>query len=226
MSEKEKLKKGHPNRNKFAFIIMWLMGHMLAFGAFIPIVAWANAIFDDTGFVTILALVVGGITSLTQYLLIRWQFGRNIKWWIPLSIIAWLISAFTIFQVVENLSSSQFDITLQALALFTPPALVQTFLLRKQVQQAWLWLLASVAGTTTFALPIAFAYGEDWTILVGYGLYASATALTLLWLFGMSGIPIKQEAKDKTHNQLTDSDTSVADTLDYLKQAGKQYKKR
>lgn len=225
MNEKEKLKKGHPKRNKFAFIVMWLIGHMLAFGAFIPIVEWANSVFEETGFLTVLALVVGGISSLTQYLLIRRQFGRNLKWWIPLSMIGWLIATLIIFPLVENLSSSRFDITIQALVLFLPAALIQTFLLRKQVQQAWLWLLASVAGTTTFALPIAFAYGEDWTILAGYGLYASATALTLLWLFGMSGVQIKQEAKDGTHNQLTDSETTDVEMLDFVEESEKQYKR-
>ncbi len=225
MNEKTKLKKDHPKGNKFAFIIMWLIGHVLAWIPFIILVEWLNSNVNDMLFFAVMGLTVGGITSLSQYLLIRWQFGRNLRWWIPLSIIAWLFAALVAIQTVIDTGNSQLEITLQALALFTPAAIVQAFLLRKQVQQAWLWLLASVAGTTTFALPIMFDYGENWTILAGYGLYASATALTLLWLFGMSGMQMKQEAKDKIHHRLTDSNTTDTDNYDYLNQPEKQVKK-
>ena len=224
MSEKTKLKKGHPKRNKFAFIILWLLGHVLAWIPFITVVDWLDSSFNDTIFFAFMGLTVGGITSLTQYLLIRRHFGRNLRWWMPLSIIAWLFAVLVVFQTVAYSGNSQFEITLQALALFTPAAIVQAFLLRKQIQQAWLWLLASIAGTTTFVLPIMFDFGENWTILAGYGLYASATALTLLWLFGMSGVQIKQEAKDKTHHRLVDSDSTYEDSNEYLNQPEKQFK--
>lgn len=225
MSEKEKLKKGQPKRNKFVFLVLWLFGHVLAWIPFITTAEWLDSNFNDIVLFAVMGLTVGGITSLTQYFLIRYQFGRNLKWWIPLSVVAWLFATLILIQAVINRGDSQFDIIMQALALFTPTALVQTFLLRKQVQQAWLWLLASVTGTTIFALPIAFDYGENWTILAGYGLYASATALTLLWLFGMSGIQIKQKIKDKTHSQLTDTENTDSERFDYQKQTEKRDKK-
>ena len=215
MSEKAKLKKGQSKRNKFAFLVMWLTGHMLAWLPFIAFVDWLNPRLNDmTGFVA-MGLIVGGITSLTQYLLIRWQFRRNLRLWIPLSVIAWLVATLVVIQPLVNLSGSQIDVTLQAMALFTPAAIVQAFLLRKQVQQAWLWLMASVAGTTTFALPIVFDYGENWTILAGYGLYAGTLALTLLWLFGMSGRQMQEVSKDENYNTRLSDEAMTSDEYDY-----------
>lgn len=72
MSQKIKEKKGQPQGNKFTFIAMWLFGHMLAWGAFIPVVEIFNTFsFNDTFFFAIMAVIVGGITSFTQYVLIR-----------------------------------------------------------------------------------------------------------------------------------------------------------
>lgn len=203
MSEtKAKPKKAPARGNKFAFSILWLIGHVAAWGAFIPIADVVDGFpRNDFLFFTLLAIVVGGITSSVQYALMRWQFGRNIKAWIPTSIVAWLLATLVVVQPIVNLGLDQLEITLQALALYLPATIFQTILLRRHVQQAWLWLLASVAGSFAFALPIAND-GGDMSVLLGYGFYAMTMAITLIYLFGMSQNPKLQTDTIKQKDNL------------------------
>ncbi len=197
-------KESHKNpgrSKKYSFLILWLIGHALAWAAYFS----SQGMFNVDWIWTI-ALGLGGVTSLVQYLLIRWQFGRNIKWWLPLSILTWLFAAFFPFDASLQLGDSQIGITIQALALFAPAALIQAFLLRKHVQNSWLWLLASITGTTTFALSVAALNWIPLSGYLGYGVYASTTALTLLWLFGMSQQEMSEVSQSASYKRLTDSD--------------------
>ena len=188
-------------RRKYAFIILWLLGHALAWGAYFATLGMFNI-----DWLWSIALGLGGVTSLVQYLLIRWQFGRNIKWWLPLSLLTWLFAAFVPFNASLELGFSLFDITIQALALFGPAALLQAILLRKHVQHSWLWLLVTIAGATTFALGVTSMEWLPLSGFLGYGVYSSTTALSLLWLFGMSQREMPEVAEDHSYKRLLDSD--------------------
>ncbi|MEM9953881.1 MAG: hypothetical protein AAF846_19885 [Chloroflexota bacterium] len=206
----EKLKKSPPKRNRLLFMTLWILGHGLAWLPFF-MVSNSGGAGDELGLVVWVGGFIGGITSLTQYALIRWYFGRNLKWWLPLSLVAWIGAAiFPFVYLVDELPFNQIGLTLQMLSLATPAAIVQAFLLRKHVRQAWLWVLATITGLIVFSLSVTtlndLFFDTDFIIAaVSYGLFALTTASTLLWLFGMS-----QQA-NKMKN-IADAETRLADT--------------
>lgn len=211
-SEKSKVKKGQARGNRWLFVLLWIVGHALAWGVFsmvqmIPGFAEINL----TEILLAMGLVVGGITSLTQYLLIRWQFGRNIKWWMPISLIAWVFAILTPFQASLRMGDTQFEVTAQLLALYVPIAVVQMVLLRKHVRQSWLWLVATLAGSSVFALSlISLQEVLLWAPFVAFGAYASITALSLLWLFGMSKPEVQQSISASSYERLSDETDEIA----------------
>jgi|GEM_PF-2685341 len=204
--QKTKHKKGISRHNKFIFLVLWFIGHLLAWGGLWLFVV-SPLFMEDFGNNVqfgFLGFIVGGITSLVQYSLIRWQFGRNIKWWIPLSILAWIFASIISFQASGSLTTDYNNVvvSISALALYLPPVIVQYFLLRKHIRQAWLWIIGSIAASTIFALLIN---GEVWQIFAGFGLYSIVTGSTLLLLFGMSKASVQQKMADTAHERLQDS---------------------
>ncbi len=196
-AQKTKAKNTPIQHNRWIFLGLWLLGHGLAW---LPFMIMTETSLDDTviAFAIFIGIFLGGITSATQYLLIHRQFGHNIKWWMPLSTIAWIIGAITLYSIdLFNTEFTSFNFTIQMLVLAGPAILVQLFLLRKYIKQSWLWGLANFAGLATFATGLVTLSNGDTnflTVAISYGLFASATGMTLLWLFGMAQTPTKQKA--------------------------------
>ena len=206
----EKAKKTQRRRNWLVFLIAWLAGHTTAWLILYPI-AEINFIEQNTLLLYgIAGLILGSITSTVQYFLVRWQFGRNIKSWIPVSVLMWFLNTLILFQYIAETNvlsgiDEPFNTMLLALSLYATPALAQVWLLRKHVQQAWLWGLANIAGTALFAMGVN-QFSSDWGVALSYGLFSSATALTLLWIFAMSQPSVKAKSILASENRLSEQE--------------------
>ena len=205
--EKSKLKKRPTSHNQILFILLWIIGHLIAWsvftaGLFIPGFLGSDG---NSPHVMTIAFILGALTSTIQYLLIRWQFGRDIKWWIPISFIAWGFGIFAC-QAIFDMANTQFGLMMKMLALYTPATLVQILLLRKHVQQSWLWLLGTFAGASVFALSVRSLHlrGTLLAFSIGVGLYAGTKVLTLIWLFSTSKTSLQQQKLASAYKQYED----------------------
>lgn len=195
--------------NRLLFVLLWMLGHDLGWGLYMIIGMLHTDFWDgDSTWLMELGLSLGIITSLTQYWLIRWHFGRHIRAWISPSIIAWIVAAYILFPASidymdENTLSGS---AIWALSLYLPATLVQALLLRKHVQHAWLWILASVVGSSLFALVVNSLQSMNviWATAIGTGVYGGVTALTLVCMFMLSKIPIKHELSASSYEHLHD----------------------
>src|SRR5689334_10873425 len=97
----------------------------------------------------LLGAVIGIPTAWRQKLSLYLHFGRWFRGWLRANTIAWILGGVSIMAVM-NLGfyrSEQPDILIQILSLMLPPTLAQIWVLRRHVQNAWLMLLAAIAGT-------------------------------------------------------------------------------
>lgn len=208
LAQKPKGKNTPSKKNRWIFLSLWLLGHSFAW---IPYMLASQANSGDSliTFAIFVGGFIGGITSLTQYLLIRRQFGKNIKWWFPLSTVAWVLGSIILYTQMFDLDFTTLNFSLQMLVLAGSAILIQMGLLRKHIKQFWLWGLANFAGLTAFSAGLInidlIAEPNIFTVGLTYALFASATGMTLLWLFGMAQTPAKQ--KQHSIERLTDTGT-------------------
>ena len=158
---------------------MWVIGHVLTWGIMLLFYEVLASYFG-INYEFSVTLILSTLTSLTQYTLIWWMFGRNLKWWLSLSLIAWMLPPVLGFYV-EPVTIINLIIFL--LILYMPSTLIQVFLLIDYVRHSWIWLFANFIGSLTFVPFIEFANGDRTIILLGSAFYALITAFTLLLLF-------------------------------------------
>ena len=178
------------------FMVIWLTGHILSWAGVYFV--WETVLLPDLAYVLFSGIILGGALGLTQKLLLRYKYGLPLHGWMRLTIVGWVLGWLGYFVGSEWIRNFyNFPLWLTIIPMFGIPALLQWGLLRRQIRQAWLWVVAAVVSTMTFSM----VFNNSSYNLNAHVLSATAqgavTGLTLLWLFGMSGfIPAQQQHRD------------------------------
>jgi hypothetical protein len=213
--------------NSIVFAIFWALSYVigaaaayfLTFTLFEPplqIVPW----WYTFGLIITLITTMGVVSSSIQRFVMWLRFGRRLTGWRRTSIIGWWLGGLVFLAVSRlfaYLNIPDFDwfwlVVPQAIGMLTPLALIQWLVLRRQVDRAWLYVLASVSSATILAtLIVGF---REIINLLGMSLVLGAQALvmayTLVWLFSMSGsVTPKQQVTPDT-SRLTTPDAAEQD---------------
>ena len=201
MSEK---KKKQSNRlGTITFVLLWILAHGVSWSitTLSSIIAFNlfPQSFTQLPVIAYLLLSVGMPTliySVPHQWLIQWKFGLRFRWWFLWTTLAAVVGAglFLILRLATIpllIDNPTVAIIVLFGFIFGLQALVQTWLLRKHIKQAWIWSVAALASVATFATLLANpATFREWDLLVAYGfagIFQSVVmALTLIWLFAMS----------------------------------------
>ncbi len=116
------------------------------------IVGGQRHITEDFLFGYFLIPLLGLITGLMQYLLLRYWLPR-IKWWIATTLLGWLLFAVVLFLLSSFVSfSTAPSPAFAGLLIGGAIGLAQWFVLRQRVPRAVLWILISALGWGMAAL--------------------------------------------------------------------------
>lgn len=173
------------------FLVIWSGSHIVtllsmwwildSIGRFNPLDA-TNAILMGLG--------MGVPISIVQYLLIKKLLYTDLKFWIPMSTSGWLASG-----IVLYLTSTQvpMELSYQILLFFLIPAFAQTIILKRYIQNPWLWLLANAVGGIVLALPITTSRSLEAAVLTSGGILQTlVTGGIIFWLFRQSDAKSKK----------------------------------
>jgi hypothetical protein len=207
MSEK---KKKQVNRlGTIPFVVLWTLAYGLGWATlmaggiitgnlFPQVFEW----FPLVVYFMLLGAVPGFVSSVAQQLLMRWKFAARLGSWWLWSTLAWIVAG-GLLRLFEYIQFRSFDertaIMLVFAWLFTIPAIVQAWLLRRRVRRAWMWPVAAAASAATFAVPLLSGlvgpFNELLFILTfGFAglLQGAVMGLTMVWLFGMTQQEVAQ----------------------------------
>ena len=192
MSEKAKVDKPSQARvNKYGFLAMWIIAQVLGWFLFIfSQMSMAMYLFSPPLWMSgiIAGLIIGIPTALGQKAALYLHFGRWFGGWIRANVLAWVIGGMSIMLVSEQFDisgSAQLGILIQVLSLMLPPTVAQLWVLRRYVQNVWLWLLAAIAASSVFAGLLGQIGEAQEAAMLAFGMYSLVTGLSLLWIMGM-----------------------------------------
>lgn len=141
------------------------------------------------------SMTVGRLVGEQQERLLRRKVGIVPARWQFVSGIMWLVLGMGLAQVI--VAGGAVSTAIFAL-IFALPALAQAYLLHKVVPQAWLWVLAAATSGLIFSLPLAGGASQTAIMLgatlgIGGLLHGAVMAMTLVWLFNLSGMHNRRE---------------------------------
>lgn len=190
MTVTAKKKKMTPTRRlaSLPFVGIWAGAHALAWLTIFLL--WEHSYWlqriDDGAFALMLGLYVGGIVTVMQKGLMRYNFGVRLRGWIRVSLVMWAVGGFTFYTVGDVLNVSD-ETGLIFVAFFLPPVIAQTLILRRSARHAFLWVLAGAVSAVVFGGVYAqlqySPMGEGFALMTAGAAQGAVTALTLLWLF-------------------------------------------
>jgi hypothetical protein len=206
--------------NSVIFAIFWALSYVigaaaayfLTFTLFEPplqTVPW----WYTFGMIFTLLTTMGVVSSSIQRAALWLRFGRRLKWWQRTSIIGWWLGGLVIFglsRLAASMNNPDLLFYWHPIALFLelsiPLTVMQWLVLRRYVDRAWLYILASLASAITFAGLLMANNGS--INFMGFFLSLGASSLgiayTLVWLFSMSSnIPSKQKNMPDTSRLMT-----------------------
>jgi hypothetical protein len=196
MSEKAKTDKPAKQRiNRYGFLALWIIAPALARYLFYYLaingVLWylpQLGLFNGIYYGLIHGIIIAAIQKLALYL----HFGRSFAGWTRATFLGWMFGGIALMAINWNIDLPlQWILVLQAVTITLIPTLAQAWILRRSIQQAWLWLLSWGVGSTVFSLIYMQNLNQDFTAYTAHGAFAAVTGLTLLWLFGMQSKEIK-----------------------------------
>lgn len=118
-------------------------------------------ITEDFLFVYILAPILGLVSGLLQYFLLRHYLPRMV-WWIAATVLGWLLFSAV---GIPTLFSATVSPALAPVLIGGLVGLTQWFVLRQRVRRAALWILASVLGWGLPFLLISAVISSQWGAL-------------------------------------------------------------
>ena len=206
------------------FMSVWVGGQTLALFVAIAIIsvlsglplAWESVPF--LGLAGIFGLVLGALVSTSQHVAIRMSFGEWFEGWWRVGVMGWTLGMVAVLgtaSLTQGMSDTIAN-ALQAMILVGTPAVLQWTVLRRYVDQAWVWVLASFTGSNLFSFPISNLPGLAGAV-VAIATYALVTGIIMLWLYLSTAPPVarKINASDDTrlqqasdHLQASDDDTA------------------
>ena len=153
---------------------------------------------DDGLFLYLLFPIIGLLTGILQYILLR-RYLPHMRWWIAATFLGWLMPFVIgfIFSGVFIPGNSTVRIVLGMTVLGTAVALPQWWLLRKRVQHAWWWILVFGLAWGMVGLYDLWNPPDLFPVLLGFAVVLAIATSIACWLF-----------LDRFPNQILSSRTS------------------
>jgi hypothetical protein len=161
--------------NAIAVIMAWYITW-----AIIPLVTERG---DEPPFLELLFPIIGLLTGILQYILLR-RYLPRMGWWIAATFLGWLMP-FVIFFIFSRLvipGSSTVRIVLGMIVLGTTVALPQWWLLRKRVQHAWWWVLVFGLAWGMVGLYDLLTLSDLFPVLLGFAIVPAIATSIACWL--------------------------------------------
>ena len=138
---------------------------------------------DDGLFLYLLFPIIGLLTGILQYILLR-RYLPHMGWWIAATFLGWLMPFVIgfIFSSVIIPGNSTVRIVLGMIVLGTTVALPQWWLLRKRVQHAWWWVLVSGLAWGMVGLYDLFTLYDLFPVLLGFAVVLAIATSIACWL--------------------------------------------
>ena len=145
-------------------------------------VAGQSRITEDFLFMYVLFPVIGLLTGLLQYLLLRRYFPR-LTGWIPATFLGWLMPFITGYFIVTVLGfdNDTFSLMLGLLLIGATVAVPQWWLLRQRVHHAFWWILAGGLGWGLVGL-LNLVTSEPLPVLLALALLPAIATGIAFWL--------------------------------------------
>lgn len=207
---------------KLPFLFLWSLPYAL--GWLSGFLLFQAGIIGDVSTIetaAALTLVLGWPVSVIQQRLLNHHTALNVTGWVRRSMVGWMIGGFLLMAAANfvrpMLSGSETVLVAgQVVAFFVMPALLQWTLLRKQVHNAWLWILGGAVSSAAFALPVASIISAntlaEWVAyVVGGATQGFVVGMVMIWLLTMLRTQAASQAnasvniqrltmRDHTHN--------------------------
>jgi hypothetical protein len=161
--------------NAIAVIMAWYITW-----AIIPLVTERG---DEPPFLELLFPIIGLLTGILQYILLR-RYLPRMGWWIAATFLGWLMP-FVIGFIFSRLfipGSSTVRIVLGMIVLGTTVALPQWWLLRKRVQHAWWWVLVFGLAWGMVGLYDLLTLSDLFPVLLGFAVVPAIATSIACWL--------------------------------------------
>ena len=138
---------------------------------------------DDGLFLYLLFPIIGLLTGILQYILLR-RYLPHMRWWIAATCLGWLMPFVIgfIFSGVFIPGNSTVRIVLGMTVLGTTVALPQWWLLRKRVQHAWWWVLVSGLAWGMVGLYDLFTLYDLFPVLLGFAVVLAIATSIACWM--------------------------------------------
>lgn len=179
-------------------MLLWLSGHIASWGLLYYL--WEMQSASDMVFILMSGLILGVGIGFAQKVVLRFAYNLKMQGWMRLTTLGWLggwLSYYIFGMVMPNYYA--YPLWLYILPIFLFPALMQWILVRQHVKAAWLWVVAAIVSTITFALTFDKS-GYDVTSHVLSGIVqGSVTGLSFAWLFDRVRKPIQNQTRTTDH---------------------------
>jgi hypothetical protein len=141
-----------------------------------------SRITEDFLFLFLLFPIIGLLTGILQYILLRYYL-PHMGWWIGATLLGWLLPfvlgyVFTKFLTPDN---STFSIMLGMFLIGATISLPQWWLLRQRVQHAFWWIIAFGFGWWLIGL-LNFVTSEPFAVLLAIALVPTTATGIACWL--------------------------------------------
>ena len=138
---------------------------------------------DDGLFLYLLFPIIGLLTGILQYILLR-RYLPHMGWWIAATFLGWLMPFVIgfIFSGVFIPGNSTVRIVLGMIVLGTTVALPQWWLLRKRVQHAWWWVLVFGLAWGMVGLYDLLTLSDLFPVLLGFAVVLAIATSIACWL--------------------------------------------
>lgn len=191
------------------FMLVWTGGHILTWLAVYALstTSFFYALPDFADIIVIGGLLGAGI-ALAQKLLIRYTFALPMRGWMRVSIVGSILGWAGLLGLSQTIPGFYlYPIWVQLLPAFLVPALLQWALLRRNTRQAWLWIATAAVSALTFGALYSGSYNPGYAAFaLGASAQGAVTGLSLLWLFGMTGIMPPQTLRDSSRLALAEDE--------------------
>lgn len=141
-----------------------------------------SRITEDFLFLYVLFPIIGLLTGILQYILLR-RYLPHMKWWIAATFLGWLMPFITGFFILSVLAQKNdtFSIMLGMLLIGATVAAPQWWLLRQRVRYAFWWILAYGFGWCMTGL-LNLVTSEPFPVLLAIALMPAIATGMACWL--------------------------------------------
>jgi len=142
-----------------------------------------SRITEDSLFLYVLFPIIGLLTGVFQYILLR-QYLPHMAWWIAATFLGWLMPFATGFLLITflELRNDTFSIMFGMLLIGATVAVPQWWMLRQRVRYASWWILAHGFGWCITGLLNLVTLSEPFPVLLAIALMPAIATGVACWL--------------------------------------------